>query len=162
MNDENNTKPKRTISFGFIISFLIVGALIAILMFSLFSNTSTPIKSTSQFVTALEENKITEIVSVTPKDSTVVVVKGKYKESSTSSSSPIGFTVNIEHYVFYEEEREFNVVRYNSVTNTDEEVMESMTIHQYILYLEGTGNIVIGYDVKDAYKIIKQIYEEED
>lgn len=76
---------KRGFSWGFIFSLLITIAVVGTMAYLLFGTNRSDTLNANQFVSHLENNRIVSVVE-TPKYESVIVLKGKYKPSSESSS----------------------------------------------------------------------------
>ncbi len=103
MPEENKEiNPRRRISLGFVISLLAIVAAIVTLVYFVFFNNRTKEFTLEEFTKNLEEKKITEIKSVTPKEKTLMSITGTYR-TDTSSTKKYAFKVVILWDTFYEE-----------------------------------------------------------
>ena len=104
--DNNQTNPRRRLSLGFIISFLVaVSLLVVAIYFMFFRSTSTEF-TTEEFVKHLEENTITEVTNVVPKERTLISISGSYRKSTTETKT-YPFKVTVLWDTFFEE-REYD------------------------------------------------------
>ena len=83
--DEQQPK-RRSISLGFILSFVLVIGLIGVMIYFMFFNNSSTSFKLNDFVKAANNNQVTEVTSVTPKEETLVVISGRYKKDVTKKA----------------------------------------------------------------------------
>ena len=83
--DEQQPK-RRSISLGFILSFVLVIGLIGVMIYFMFFNNSSTSFKLNDFVKAANNNQVTEVTSITPKEETLVVISGRYKKDVTKKA----------------------------------------------------------------------------
>ena len=95
--EQNN--PRRRFSWSYLFSFLLIVGIIVTVIILLFGGNKKDELSTTEFVNALGNDRVTEL-TVTPKANDVMVVEGKYKPKPGSDSTK-KFSTNLlyERYV---------------------------------------------------------------
>ena len=102
--DENQTpNPTRRISFGFILSFLLVAGIIAMMIYFFFFNSRTVTLKQDLFAYYVYNDQVTEVV-VTPKEQTVVAISGKYQKTKGDPKSSTTFKTVVSWSFYYEEQ----------------------------------------------------------
>ena len=102
--DENRTpNPTRRISFGFILSFLLVAGIIAMMIYFFFFNSRTVTLKEDLFAYYVYNDQVTEVV-VTPKEQTIVAISGKYQKNKGDPKSSTTFKTVVSWSFYYEEQ----------------------------------------------------------
>ncbi|MGM9874009.1 MAG: ATP-dependent zinc metalloprotease FtsH [Bacilli bacterium] len=144
----NNEQPQRKkISWGLIISFVLVIGMTIFLVFNLFGGIgSSETFTTAQFVQNLMNNNITEVTE-TPKESTIVVVTGKYKKVVNSSTRTLSFTYRVAYDTYYVTETDYTYK--DEMTNQDVN-LNDVNLSQLVISKHNEG-VISSYIVKDVY-----------
>ena len=91
--DEKQNQPTRRVSFGFILSFLLVIGFIGLMVYLFFFNTGAKTLKEDEFVYYVWNNQVTEITSVTPKEDTLLSISGKYYKDTSKPNNVASFKV---------------------------------------------------------------------
>ena len=103
MDDEQQQRPRFRFSWSYIFSFLLIVGIIVTVVVLLFGGNKTTTLTKEQFISALGNNRITEIVE-TPKESTLVSIEGKYTPANVSKPTSQKFKVVLSYSEYYQEE----------------------------------------------------------
>ena len=126
----NQNTPRRRISFGIIVPFLLMIALVVTMLVFYLRNPATDTLTKATFTSNLTKGNVTTAV-ITPKDSTIVNVTGKYKTKTTTGKDVIhNYKVNISFVSFYEETESYTGVYI--IGDTDPHDVSDVTISQLI------------------------------
>ena len=101
--DENKSTAPRRVSFGFILSFLLVIGFIGLMVYLFFFNTGATTLREDQFTYYVFNNQVTEITSITPKENTLLSISGKYVSNTAKPNSTTSFKVIVLWNTFNEE-----------------------------------------------------------
>ena len=100
---EEQEPVRRRFSWSYLFSFiLIVGIIVTVIVLLFGRNTSTTLTQ-EQFVSALGNNRITEITE-TPKENTIVAIEGYYSPANVTKPTKKKFKVNLSYAEYYENE----------------------------------------------------------
>ena len=91
--DENQNQAPRRISFGFILSFLLVIGFIGLMVYLFFFNNPATTLHEDQFIYYVHNNQVTEVTSITPKEGTLLSISGKYVKNTAKPKSVSSFKV---------------------------------------------------------------------
>ena len=143
----NKEQPQRKgISWGLIISFVLVIGMTIFLVMTLFNGVgSSDTFTTAQFVQNLMNNNITEITE-TPKESTIVVLNGKYNKVVNSTQRTYSFTYRISYDTYYVTTTDYSYV--DETTNT-ETTITNVNLSELVIAKHNEG--VIKLITKDVY-----------
>ena len=103
MDEEQQQRPRFRFSWSYIFSFLLIVGIIVTVVVLLFGGNKTTTLTKEQFISALGNNRITEIVE-TPKESTLVSIEGKYTPANVSKPTSQKFKVVLSYSEYYQEE----------------------------------------------------------
>ena len=110
MADEQQQPVRRRFSWSYIFSFLLIVGIIVTVIVLLFGRNTTQEFTKDQFISALGNNRITEIRE-TPKENTLVNIQGYYTpKDATKPNVKKKFKVNFSYYEYYEEIREWTYI----------------------------------------------------
>ncbi len=112
MADENQQEPvRRRFSWSYIFSFLLIVGIIVTVIVLLFGRTSTTTFTQEQFLSALGNNRITDVY-LTPKEQTIVSIEGSYLYYSANATKPTSkkYKVNFSYAEYYEEVKTWSYV----------------------------------------------------
>lgn len=110
-------QPKKRSQWSFLLSFILVIGIIGAFIWLLFFNNAGPeVLTAKQYVTALVNDRVTEVY-VTPKEQTVVILEGTYKEYSATpeTAKTKEFTLTLT-WTAYSDPIWFNEVPEDGVT----------------------------------------------
>ncbi len=154
-----NEQPKRRFSFSYLFSFVLVIAVIVTVLFMVFGGNHTKSLSNADFVTALGNNRVTEI-TVTPKEETIVTVEGYYQTVNAKPKQYTKFKSTFAWDTFYSEagwayqkddETDTNTY-YISVNSENCTVAtEASSLSDYIVHKAATDES-FRYSVSDPYQ----------
>ena len=99
--DENQSPAPRRISLGFIISFFMVAAIIGVMIYFFFFYSKPATLRADQFAYYAYNDQVTEVY-VTPKEETLVAVRGKYIKDTTRPKNTTQFQTVISWSSYYE------------------------------------------------------------
>ena len=102
MADEQQQTPQRRFSWSYLFSFLLIVGIIVTVIVLLFGGNKTTTLSKSQFVDAIGNNRVTEIVE-TPKENTLVSIEGYYTPINVTRPTSKKFKVVFSYAEYYEE-----------------------------------------------------------
>ena len=103
MADEQEQQPvRRRFSWSYIFSFLLIVGIIVTVIVLLFGRNTTTTLTQGQFVDALGNNRVTEIVE-TAKERDIVSVEGYYSPANVDKPTKRKFKVNFSYTEYYEE-----------------------------------------------------------
>lgn len=93
---------KRRSPWSFLLSFLIVIGIIGVFIWLLFyRNSGVETLSAEKYINALANDRVTEVY-ITPKEETIVVIEGKYKEySATPTQTEKSFNITLDWPAYY-------------------------------------------------------------
>ena len=103
MDEEQQQRPRFRFSWSYIFSFLLIVGIIVTVVVLLFGGNKTTTLTKEQFISALGNNRITEIIE-TPKESTLVSIEGKYTPANVSKPTSQKFKVVLSYSEYYQEE----------------------------------------------------------
>ena len=112
--DENQNQAPRRVSFGFILSFLLVIGFIGLMVYLFFFSNSAVTLREDQFTYYVYNNQVTEITSITPKEGTLLSISGRYVKNTAKPNSLSSFKVVVLWETFTEEADHTYAVRDNS------------------------------------------------
>ncbi|MCD8204304.1 MAG: ATP-dependent zinc metalloprotease FtsH [Coprobacillus sp.] len=145
-NGSNDGQRQGGFSSSFIIVFIIIVVIIGLLIwFFVASSSSAVVLDTNTFVQYLMDGRITEITE-TPKEQTIVVIEGKYTETTTTTTSR-SFVYRVSWETYYNEEFEYTY--YPDSTTNVPATTDQTTISHLVLEKHNAGEI--DYTVSDAY-----------
>ena len=113
--DENQERPTRRISLGFIFSFVLVVGLIGLMIYFFFFSGSTVTLKADQFAYYVYNDQVTEVTSVTPKENTLVSISGKYLKNKSDPKSGASFKTVLSWSQFYDD-MDHRYAEYNKST----------------------------------------------
>ena len=101
MPEEQQQPPvRRRFSWSYIFSFLLIVGIIVTVIVLLFGRNTTKTLTETEFVSALGNNRITEIYE-TPKERTIVNITGYYSPKDVTKPTKKKFKVNFEYDAYY-------------------------------------------------------------
>ena len=103
MADEQQQRPRPRFSWSYVFSFLLIVGIIVTVVVLLFSGNKTTTLTKEEFVSALGNNRITEITE-TPKESTLVSIEGYYTPKNVTKPTSKKFKVVLSYSEYYVEE----------------------------------------------------------
>ena len=103
MADEQEQRPQRRFSWSYIFSFLLIVGIIVTVIVLLFGGNKTTTLTKDQFISALGNNRITEITE-TPKENTLVSIEGYYSPANVTKPTSRKFKVVFSYTEYYEQE----------------------------------------------------------
>ena len=110
MADENQQEPvRRRFSWSYIFSFLLIVGIIVTVIVLLFGRNNTTTFTQEQFVSALGNDRITDVY-LTPKENTIVNVEGYYSPANVTKPTKKKFKVNFSYSEYYEEYKTWTYV----------------------------------------------------
>ncbi len=114
-NEQNNEMmPRRRISWGFIISTLLVVGLIGIFIWRIFGNTSNATKLTlNQYVTYVVNDKVETATITHHYGSDLTTISGRYKTRDNKGGT---YTVSIDKTAYESKDLTFTVLVYEDMT----------------------------------------------
>ena len=101
MAEEQQT-PQRRFSWSYLFSFVLIVGIIVTVIILLFGGNKTTTLTKTQFIDAIGNNRVTEIVE-TPKENTLVSIEGYYIPANASKPTTKKFKVVIGYAEYYEE-----------------------------------------------------------
>ena len=110
MAEEQEQRPQRRFSWSYIFSFLLIVGIIVTVIVLLFGGNKPTQLTKDQFVTALGNNRITEITE-TPKENTLVSIEGYYTPANVTKPTSKKFKVVFSYAEYYEQETSFYYVK---------------------------------------------------
>ena len=144
MDEDNNNRPRVGVSRSFIFSIFLVLAIIGLVAYFIFSNTSTAEHLLrSEYIDYLTSGNVTEVQYVSA--STTVTVNGKYtKANLAGKTSEYTFTIQFDRQEYFDTKSDYGV-DFDGDGITDE-----CTIHELVLYAQEKA----GKNEKGEYKFV--------
>ena len=109
MADEQQQTPRRRFPWSYLFSFLLIVGIIVTVVVLLFGRNTTKTFTKDEFITALGNNRVSEIYE-TPKEGTLVNIEGYYSPKDATKPTKKKFKVNFSYYEYYEELREWTYI----------------------------------------------------
>ena len=109
MADEQQQAPRRRFPWSYLFSFLLIVGIIVTVVVLLFGRNSTETLTKDKFLTALGNNRVSEIYE-TPKEGTLVNIEGYYSPKDAKKVTKKKFKVNFSYYEYYEELRDWTYI----------------------------------------------------
>ncbi len=109
MADEQQQTPRRRFPWSYLFSFLLIVGIIVTVVVLLFGRNTTTTLRPDEFITALGNNRVSEIY-VTPKENTLVNIEGYYSPKDVTKPTKKKFKVNIGYTEYYEEARDWKYI----------------------------------------------------
>ena len=94
MDENENERAPRKISLGFIISFLMVIAIVGVMIYFFFFNSRPSALKQDQFYYYAYNDQVTEITGFTPKENTVISITGTYLKDKSKPKEKTSFNIS--------------------------------------------------------------------
>ena len=154
-----NEQPKRRFSFSYLFSFILVIAVIVTVLFMVFGGNHTKSLSNADFVTALGNDRVTEI-TVTPKEETIVTVEGYYQTVNAKPKQYTKFKSTFAWDTFYgdafwtyqkDDETDTNTYYISTDSGTCTDPSYASSLSDYIVH-KASADKDFSYKVSDPYQ----------
>lgn len=154
-----NEQPKRRFSFSYLFSFILVIAVIVTVLFMVFGGNHTKSLSNADFVTALGNDRVTEI-TVTPKEETIVTVEGYYQTVNAKPKQYTKFKSTFAWDTFYgdafwtyqkDDETDTNTYYISAESGTCTDPSYASSLSDYIVH-KASVDKDFSYKVSDPYQ----------
>ena len=99
MAEAEQNAPRRRFSWSYLLSFLLVIGIIVGVVVLVLNMNKPEVLSQTQFVDALGNNRISEITEVTPKESTIIILSGVYKQENKTNNKRFKTTFVYDDYM---------------------------------------------------------------
>ena len=106
---EEQQNQKRRFPWSYLFSFLLIVGIIVTVVVLLFGRNTTKTFTKDEFITALGNNRVSEIYE-TPKEGTLVNIEGYYSPKDATKPTKKKFKVNFSYYEYYEELRDWTYI----------------------------------------------------
>ena len=134
-DEEQRPRRPRFFSLSYIFSFLLIVGIIVTVIVLVFGGNKTTTLSQQEFINALGNNRVTEIVE-TPKETTLVVVEGYYTpEGSTAKKKFVtrfdfeSYYTREDVYFIYQDDADKTIYKY--LTNNAVADLNNIDVNQY-------------------------------
>ena len=101
-DEQQQQTPQRRFSWSYLFSFLLIVGIIVTVIVLLFGGNKTTTLSKAQFIDAIGNDRVSEIVE-TPKENTLVSIEGYYTPANVTKPTSKKFKVVFSYAEFYEE-----------------------------------------------------------